>query len=129
MKVKYVLIILVIMSFVAVSFCNQDFFRKDIKVEILESNSAWTISAQFPKAKSPIVQEYLSDKLDAGNLPVDGYLEIKQNESESKLLNFSLRSGSRYVKILFDKSRNDWSTYNKLKEAGEGLKNILTKNI
>ncbi len=123
MKVKYV-IILVIMSFVAASFFKNEFFGENIKVKISENNSALTISARFPKAKSHVVQEYLSNKLGAGELPGDGYLEMKQHESEGKLMNFYLKSGSRYVKILFDKDRNDLATYNKLKEAGEGLKNI-----
>ncbi len=112
---------------VAVPFLKKEIMGESTSIYISDNKDELRISADFPKAKSKPVQDYLSKKLNLSDLPDLNYLEIKHYQTPDRLMSFYIKSRAGYVKILLDKDENDLDAYNKMKETGEGLKKVLAQ--
>lgn len=111
--------------------CLPYLFKKingnDISITVNESKEQFKISADFPDDKTRSVQRCLDKSLDPSgmsfvNTRIDGEI------SPGNGMLFFLKLSPGHLNIKLDKRKNSPGSYRKMKELGEDLKEVLTKN-
>jgi hypothetical protein len=127
MKPHYLAIALLVLTFFVVApLLKNALTGKDTRIDISDNKNELTILSSFPKTNSKKVNDYLRSKLNLTDLSDLNYLEIMIYQTPDKLMTFHIKSRADYLKILLDKNKNSFEAYKKMKEMGEGLKEVLT---
>lgn len=124
-RTTYLIIALSLLTFVAATAFLKNATREDINISISDNDDELRISASFPNAKSGEIHSYLRNKLNLSDLSDLKHLEIKRYQTPDGLMSFNIKSRDGYVKMLLNKNVNSREAYDKMKEAGEGLKEVL----
>ena len=100
--------------------------NNNISITVSESKKEINISADFPDEKSKRVQDFLRNKLKMVDLNDLTYLEIEHYSTPDRLMRFYIKSRPGSVELSMNKEENDIQAYQRMKETGEEIKEVLT---
>ena len=93
-RTNYVIIALLLLALVGtISFLKKEIMGNSTSIRISETKDELSISADFPKTKSKLVQDYLVKKLNLSDLPDLSCLEINIIKRRTSLWAFTLNHG------------------------------------
>src|SRR5687768_743634 len=124
-RTTYLIVALLLLTFVAVTAFLKNDSGDNINISISDDGDELMLSASFPKTKSGEIHSYLRNKLNLSDLSDFRHLEIKKYQTPDGLMSFYIKTRDGYVKIILNKNINSPEAYNKIKEAGAGLNEVL----
>lgn len=113
------------MASAAISF-REFFTMGDIEIKVSEDDDELEITAQFPKEKTKALHDYLRSQINLSDLTNLNEVVIKQYQTPDDEMTIYLKSKPGFLKIILDKHKNSREAYLKLKNASEGIKQVMT---
>jgi hypothetical protein len=100
----------------------------DIHISVSEDEDQLEVMARFPRDQTKAVQDFLRSQLNLSDLSDLNAVVIKKYQTPDDKMTISLKSRPGYFKIVLDKHGNSKEAYQKLKNASEGIKAVLTSH-
>jgi len=108
----------------AISF-REFFSMGDIEISVSEDDHELEITAQFPKEKTKALHDYLRSQINLSDLTDLNAVVIKKYQTPDDEMTIYLKSKPGFIKIILDKHKNSREAYLKLKNASEGIKQVI----
>ena len=122
----FLFIPLALISIASSAIAFREFFSMgDIEISVSEDDDELEITAQFPKEKTKALQDYLRSQINLSDLTDLNAVVIKKYQTPDDEMTIYLKSKPGFIKIILDKHKNSREAYLKLKNASEGIKQVL----
>jgi len=101
--------------------------RHHVDVTYNETDDHYTMKANFDERKTRAVEKYLDDRVGSQsnmsftNTRIDGQLELDDHTT------FYIKKRAGFLKIDFDKRKNSYAAYEKIKSMCQGILEIINR--
>jgi hypothetical protein len=113
---------ILLLSVITIISCG--FPDGSISIKHSQYDHFYEMTAKFNPKKTTEVDRYLDKKIPSGNmsfvnLEMDGEITLDDKTT------FYIKKSSGYLNIKFDKEKNSFEAYNKVKSACEGINDVV----